>query len=293
MDISVYEVMKSGGMTAGSTCYFDFDRSSGDYGGIMFEKGFFFLLVINGTARLSDIYGNYDLCCGKLVVLTPSTTSSISHFDADFSLKIIYIVPSYFDSLPDGQPLYNQVARYLGNYRLPVFDIESERFSYLKQTMLLFGDRLNAMNVYHDGIIRNLCNFFLLQIADALCTENNDTTVYVKRENEIFRNFKKLLVENYRKHHSIGFYADSLNITTTYLSRVVKNVTGSTVCFHISKMLCSDARRLLECTDMDIKEIADALGFSDQSVFGKFFMRKTGVSPLKFRMKNDLQRRDK
>jgi len=57
-------------------------------------------------------------------------------------------------------------------------------------------------------------------------------------------------------------------------------------------MLCSDARRMLECTDMDIKEIADALGFSDQSVFGKFFMRKTGVSPLKFRMKNDLQRRD-
>ena len=135
MDISVYEVMKSGGMTAGSTCYFDFDRSSGGYSGIMFEKGFFFLLVINGTARLSDIYGNYDLCRGKFVVLTPSTTSSISHFDADFSLKIIYIVPSYFDSLPDGQPLYNQVARYLGNYRLPVFDIESGRFSYLKQTM--------------------------------------------------------------------------------------------------------------------------------------------------------------
>ncbi len=293
MDVSIYEVMKSFGVTAGSTCYCDFDMHPGDYSGIIFERGFFFLLVINGTAKLSDTYGNYDICSGNLVVLTPSTTSSIEHFDADFSLKIVYIVPSYFDSLPDGQPLYNQVARYLGNYRLPVFILESDRFSYLKQTMVLFGDRLNIMNVYHDGIIRNLCNFFLLQMADALCVENDDTTVFVKRENEIFRNFKKLLVENYRKHHSIGFYADSLNITTTYLSRVVKSVTGSTVCFHISKMLCSDARRLLECTDMDIKEISDMLGFSDQSVFGKFFMRKTGVSPLKFRMKNDLQRLDK
>ena len=293
MDVSIYEVMKSLGVTVGNTCCCDIDMHSGDYGGIIFERGFFFLLVINGTAKLSDIYGNYGLNSGNLVVLTPSTTSSIEHFDADFSLKIIYIVPSYFDSLPDGQPLYNQVARYLGNYRLPVFSLESDRFSYLKQTMALFGDRLNIMNVYHDGIIRNLCNFFLLQMADALCVENNDTTVFVKRENEIFRNFKKLLVENYLKHHSIGFYADSLNITTTYLSRVVKRVTGNTVCFHISKMLCSDARRLLECTDMDIKEISDMLGFSDQSVFGKFFMRKTGVSPLKFRMKNDLQRRDK
>ena len=60
----------------------------------MFEKGFFFLLVINGTARLSDIYGNYDLRRGNLVVLTPSTTSSIGHFDADFSLKIVYMTGS-------------------------------------------------------------------------------------------------------------------------------------------------------------------------------------------------------
>ena len=59
MDISVYEVMKSGGVTLGNTCCCDFDRNSGDYSGIIFEKGFFFLLVINGTARLSDIYGNY------------------------------------------------------------------------------------------------------------------------------------------------------------------------------------------------------------------------------------------
>ena len=36
-------------------------------------------------------------------------------------------------------------------------------------------------------------------------------------------------------------------------------------------------------TDMGIKEIADELDFSDQSVFGKFFVKATGVSPLKYR----------
>lgn len=39
------------------------------------------------------------------------------------------------------------------------------------------------------------------------------SAVSVKRENEIFRNFKKLLVANYRQHHSIGFYTESLHIT--------------------------------------------------------------------------------
>lgn len=124
-------------------------------------------------------------------------------------------------------------------------------------------------------------------ITDALCQENRNTPVCVKRSNEIFRNFKKLLVHHYREEHTIQFYADQLHISTTYLSRIVKDLTGHTVCFHVSELLCADARKLLECTDMDIKEIADYLGFSDQSVFGKFFIRKTGLSPLKFRMRKE------
>ena len=88
---------------------------------------------------------------------------------------------------------------------------------------------------------------------------------------------------NYKKHHDILFYANNLNISTTYLSRIVKNITGHTVHFHISELLCTEAKRLLDTTDMGIKEIADELDFSDQSVFGKFFVKATGVSPLKYR----------
>lgn len=63
----------------------------------------------------------------------------------------------------------------------------------------------------------------------------------------------------------------------------MKQVTGHTVKAHLAELLCADARRLLSCSDLDIKEIADTLGFSDQSAFGKFFVRQTGCSPLRFR----------
>lgn len=94
-------------------------------------------------------------------------------------------------------------------------------------------------------------------------------------------------MDNYKQHHDIGFYADELNISTAYLSRIVKKTTGKTVRFHISELISADARRLLDCTDLDIKEIASQLGFSDQSVFGKFFVKKNGISPLKFRMRKN------
>lgn len=51
---------------------------------------------------------------------------------------------------------------------------------------------------------------------------------------------------------------------------------------------CQSNRHMPVCTDLDIKEIASQLGFSDQSVFGKFFVKKTGLSPLKFRLRKEL-----
>ncbi len=100
---------------------------------------------------------------------------------------------------------------------------------------------------------------------------------------------------------------DSLAIAEGFFFIFVKNGTASISdthrCYRLKKemllvltpslkatiheMDCDfeDARRLLECTDLDIKEIASQLGFSDQSVFGKFFVKKNGISPLKFRLK--------
>lgn len=74
-------------------------------------------------------------------------------------------------------------------------------------------------------------------------------------------------------------------MSATYLSRTVKRTTGHTVRFHIAELLGADVRRLLESTDMEVKQIADTLGFSDQSVFGKFFTKMTGFSPVKYRMR--------
>ncbi len=287
MDRLLTEIMKESGQKAGNTLFARTGHAHLQETPVVIKQGFFFLLVTNGTIAITDAFHRYTLSPNQLLVLTPSTESTLSDASPDFFMSALYINPDYFDSLPDGQPVYNQVARYLGNYQLPIFRLQEAQAEYMQKTMSLFSEQLASMQLYRDGVIRHLCSFLLLQITEALCQENRNTPVCVKRSNEIFRNFKKLLVYHYRENHSIQFYADQLHISTTYLSRIVKGLTGHTVCFHVSELLCADARKLLECTDMDIKEIADYLGFSDQSVFGKFFMRKTGLSPLKFRMRKE------
>lgn len=251
-------------------------------------KGFFFVFVESGTALLTDMRQDYTIKGEDLIVLSPSLAATLHHASPDFTFTCICLVPEYFDSLPGSQPLYSQLAEFIQVDHLPIVSLKPEKSRYLRQTFDLFSSDLRGFKIYTHGIISHLCCLLLLQTADTFCQSNRHMPVYVKRSGEIFRKFRKLLTAHYRQHHDIGFYADELNISTTYLSRIVKQTTGNTVRFLISELLCADARRMLVCTDLDIKEIASQLGFSDQSVFGKFFVKKTGLSPLKFRLRKEL-----
>lgn len=251
-------------------------------------KGFFFVFVESGTALLTDMRQDYTINGEDLIVLSPSLAATLHHASPDFTFTCICLVPEYFDSLPGSQLLYSQLAEFIQVDHLPIVSLKPEKSRYLRQTFDLFSSDLRGFKIYTHGIISHLCCLLLLQTADTFCQSNRHMPVYVKRSGEIFRKFRKLLTAHYRQHHDIGFYADELNISTTYLSRIVKQTTGNTVRFLISELLCADARRMLVCTDLDIKEIASQLGFSDQSVFGKFFVKKTGLSPLKFRLRKEL-----
>lgn len=253
-------------------------------------KGFFFVFVESGTALLTDMRQDYTIKGEDLIVLSPSLAATLHHASPDFTFTCICLVPEYFDSLLGSQLLYSQLAEFIQADHLPIVSLKPEKSRYLRQTFALFSSDLRGFKIYPNGTIDHLCCLLLLQTADTFCQSNRHMPVYVKRSGEIFRKFRKLLISNYnyRLHHDIGFYADELHISTTYLSRIVKQTTGNTVRFLISELLCADARRMLVCTDLDIKEIASQLGFSDQSVFGKFFVKKTGLSPLKFRLRKEL-----
>lgn len=88
---------------------------------------------------------------------------------------------------------------------------------------------------------------------------------------------------NFRKERQIRFYADKLNVSTAYLSRLVKEISGSTVNDHVSSLLYKEICNLLKQSDMTMGEIADSLHFSDQSALSNFFKLRSGMSPLAYR----------
>lgn len=97
------------------------------------------------------------------------------------------------------------------------------------------------------------------------------------------KQFMELVKANFRKERQLQFYADALCITPRYLSRVVKECTGSSAADWIERYVVLEARALLKSTTMTIQQISDELNFPSQTFFGKYFKRRVGMSPKDYR----------
>jgi AraC-like DNA-binding protein len=105
----------------------------------------------------------------------------------------------------------------------------------------------------------------------------------MKRSDVILKSFAELLSKNVLTETSVGFYAEKLCISKKYLALIVKEKTRVSIGTIIATMRTEAAARLLRDPEMSIQQIASKMSFSDQSAFGKFFKKQTGLSPLKYR----------
>ena len=123
------------------------------------ENGFFFVHTTRGNATLTDPYRTYELAPATLAILTPSISARLHATTQHFRATLLYIVPSYFDSLPDSHPLYTQLSAFLATFRLPVIGLEKADSDYLQQTLQLFTDRLTDFRFYGNSSAarRNRC----------------------------------------------------------------------------------------------------------------------------------------
>lgn len=95
-------------------------------------------------------------------------------------------------------------------------------------------------------------------------------------------------VQNYILEHladkiSTEDIAQELQVNRTYLSRIFKKETGSTLVDYIHTLKMDEAKRLLITTDKSLIAIANSLSFSSQSQFQMIFKKVVGCTPTEFK----------
>lgn len=109
-------------------------------------------------------------------------------------------------------------------------------------------------------------------------------TKALESPNDHLLRFLRMISDYAIKERSLSFYAKRLGIHAKYLGHIVKTRTGLTAGEWIKRQIMLEAKIYLQKRDLSIAEIADRLGFPDQSTFGKYFKKHGGgMSPFAYR----------
>ena len=76
--------------------------------------------------------------------------------------------------------------------------------------------------------------------------------------------------------------AGRLRISVNYLRASFKSATGDSVSSYITRLRIERCKELLESSDMPVKEVARAVGFSNYNYFFTLFKKQTGHTPQEY-----------
>ncbi|RZJ91381.1 MAG: AraC family transcriptional regulator [Chryseobacterium sp.] len=245
----------------------------------------------NFEGKIKYTYGQqaYDFDEGVMFFIAPKQVFS---FDADEDYKnsgwMLLVHPDFLW----GTPLAKTIRQY------EFFDYSANEALFLseKEETTIGGIAQLIKQEYHGNIDKFSQGLIvaqielLLQYCDRfynrqfLTRKISSHQILVRMEEilEGYLNSDELVQKGLPTVQSI---ADSLNISPTYLSALLKALTGQSTQQHIHEKLIEKAKEKLSITDLSISEVAYALGFEHPPSFSKLFKNKTNLSPLEFRAK--------
>ena len=107
---------------------------------------------------------------------------------------------------------------------------------------------------------------------------------------DLLQRLEDLLAVYFSNQHSLSngiptvqYLAENLHLSPSYLSDMLRALTGQNAQQHIHDKLIEMAKEKLSTTKLSVSEVAYALGFEHPQSFSKLFKAKTKLSPLEFR----------
>ncbi|MBD3917866.1 response regulator [Paenibacillus sp. PR3] len=107
-----------------------------------------------------------------------------------------------------------------------------------------------------------------------------------KSGEELFEQMDSYVQLHKSSQLSINDLAAKFHVSPSYISRIIKRFTNTTFVQYYMDLKIEEACKQLQAKpDLKIKELSDALSFSDQHYFSRVFKDHTGLSPSEYKEK--------
>jgi len=243
-------------------------------------------LMLEGNVHFADNLESFALKKNSVFLASPDTPrhSSIT-IDDQVDMLLVPFTSNFPVKLNFPENFLEVIEHYFTSKFNPIWHIGEEESESLKQNILTLQRYLHLpqSHLFKTEILKSLFQVFLLELARLATQYAGKSLSKPSRKKQLYLDFYLMVKERYKMHRSVNYYAEQLSISPKYLSEVTKELSGVSASELINNFVVQEAKSLLNYTRLSIVEISEALNFSDQSFFGKFFKRAVGMSPHHYR----------
>jgi len=185
------------------------------------------------------------------------------------------------------------LAKKIRQYEYFHYNVSEALHLSAKEEAIILNIFENISQEYHSGIDVCSQDIILAQIELILAySERFYQRQFITRKKDnhrILELLESVVREYYKKElpikglPTVQFIADELHISASYLSRMLRAITGQTTQQFLQDKALDYAKEKLSTTDLSVSEIAYELGFKHSQSFNRIFKTKTRQTPLEFR----------
>jgi len=240
---------------------------------------------IKGKLKYGQNY--YDFDEGVLGMTSPQQVLSVNSED-NYEVSGWWLVfhTDFILNYPLGKTVKNYgFFSYAVNEALHLSDKEEKMlegiFKNIEQEYQTSIDQFSQdVMISHIELLLNYCNRFYNRQFLTRKTVSNDLLSKMEALLDEYFNGDNILEQGLP---SVQYFSDRLNVSSNYLSDMLRILTGQSTQQHIHNKIIEQAKVTLTTTNLSVSEIAYQLGFEHPQSFNKLFKSKTNVTPIEFR----------
>ena len=239
----------------------------------------------NFSGKLRYGHGFYDFEEGGMSFVAPGQILKMQEEEADYSGMSLNIHPDFIRPYTLNENI-KKYGFFLYSVAEALYLSEKEKETILA-VFTNIQDELNQRidNFSQDVIISQL--ELLLNYSNRFYNRQFITRKAVN--NDVLSKLENLLEDYFSTEKpvenglpTVQFVADELQLSSRYLSDLLRSVSGQNTQQFIHDKLIEKAKEYIAKGTLSISEIAYKLGFEHPQSFNKLFKKKTNVSPVAF-----------
>jgi AraC family transcriptional activator of pobA len=248
------------------------------------SDGYIIGICTRGPAEVEVNLQVYQARPDAMLLATPFHILRIYNSSDDFLCRFIVFSKAFLTE-NNINSHFLETFSYFKSESLPVIYPDHPDAKMLLEVYLLIQQKLEREeHPYRQEISRSILTTLLYEVEFIYERQHVIIKGKQNRKQELNLLFQNLVFLHYKEHRNVQFYADALFVSPKHLTETIKEVTGRTSGEWIEEAVILEAKVLLRNHEISIAQVAENIHFPDQSSFGKYFKKHTGLSPSDYRM---------